>query len=855
MLFNRRKPTSQAARKQLQARFARQLRAEALEERRLLTATPNDIEVEFGPQEAIWRFESTADRFTEIHHGPDGSHEFVWEPIPDVGMDRAELHHDYSHAHDHSHFHDHDRANLDSHNHDQENEDGYCPIHGCGQCNCRQLGREQVQDMNTIAEQDPLPSRSMADSSSSSVGGDAFAAFLLSEIPSLSSLPQATAKLFLDFDGHYESTWGSYSNLVTPVYDVDGDQSSFSSEELSNIQEIWERVAEDFAPFNIDVTTVQPSVLGDSVPDNNANGVALRIAIGGSWEDWRGSSSGGVAYVDSYTSSVPNVAYVFSVNRSAGAPLSVAEAASHEAGHAYGLRHQSLFDGSGEKLEEYNPGVHNDWAPLMGQGASNSSEASIWYNGTDTYGANSYQDDLALLTRSLNQFGYRSDDHGDSISSATPLDFDGQYWTSDGIVETNSDVDVFSFTSAGGRHSFEVVAETIAPNLDAIVELRDSSGNLVGSANPTDSLSARIVSTLSPGDYSLRVTKTAEYGFIGSYSIRGFETSQGPRVASISTTGVLQSGFDSIQVNFDSPVDPATFGVADVQLSGPMGEMVASSVSVVAGSNNTQFDIQFSNTAAEGLYDLTIGPDVRDASGNPMNQNDDEASGGPDDAFTERFSVRASGWAVKLESSFTFAQDKIFVSPSGNLYMTGEFSGTVDFDPGPGVAERTSEESDSGLGTLDGFVAVYTPNGELLQVHTITGDGTEYLNALDFDAAGNAYVSGSTSSSSTQFGGATVVSQGNYDGYIFKLTPAGNVDWARSWGSTESDRMADIKVAPSGNLIVSGMFRGSVDFDPGAGTTTLTSGGIEDAYIAEYTTDGAFVAVDSFTGSNYVKIE
>lgn len=850
MLFRSRKSTRQAARKQLQSRFARQLRAESLEERRLLTAAPTEIHVEVGPQQAVWRFESTADPFTEIHHGPDGSHEFVWEPVTTADDIGGKLNHSQGDNHDHDHglFNGHDHGHLDNHQHDHESDDGYCPIHGCGACHCN------LQGLSSILEPANKLNSGLAESSSTPSGGNAFAAVSLSAIPQLSSLPQATAKLFLDFDGHYESTWGSYSNLVTPVYDVDGDQSSFSSEELSNIQEIWERVAEDFAPFNIDVTTIQPPVLADSVPDDNANGVALRIAIGGSWEDWRGSVSGGTAYVDSYTSSIPNVAYVFSVNRSAGNPRSVAETVSHEAGHAYGLRHQSLYDASGTQLEEYNPGVQDDWAPLMGQGASNTIETSIWYNGPNIYGPTSYQDDLALLTRSQNQFGYRSDEVGDTISTAEPLSFDGQYWTASGIIETNSDVDVFSFSTNGGKHVFEVGADNIAPNLDAVIELRDSSGSIVATDNPTDSRSARIVSDLTAGDYFLFVTKAADYGFIGSYSVRGFEGSPGPRVASVLTTGVLQTGFDTIRADFDAPVDPATFGVDDVQLAGPTGEMLASSVSVVADSNDRKFDIQFATTASEGLYDLTIGPNILDPTGNPMNQNEDETSGGLDDAFTERFSVRASGWSVELDSSFSFAPDSTYISPSGTLYLTGEFAGTADFDPGPGVVERTSQLSQTGSPTLDAFVAIYTPNGEFLQVHTFTGNSTEYVEALDFDASGNAYIAGTTSSSDAQFGSTTVVTQGSRDAYLLKLTPSGNVDWVRTWGSNESDSVSDLKIAPSGNLMASGMFRGSVDFDPGAGTTALTSGGIEDAYVAEYTTDGNFVSVESFTGSNYVKV-
>ena len=74
-------------------------------------------------------------------------------------------------------------------------------------------------------------------------------------------------KLYLDFDGHFEAQWGSYSNVTTPVFDRDGDPTTFSDAELESIYDIWSRVVEDFAPFNIDVTTVEPPELAPGVPE------------------------------------------------------------------------------------------------------------------------------------------------------------------------------------------------------------------------------------------------------------------------------------------------------------------------------------------------------------------------------------------------------------------------------------------------------------------------------------------------------------------------------------------------------------------------------------------------------------
>ena len=124
----------------------------------------------------------------------------------------------------------------------------------------------------------------------------------LGSIPVLHSNPGAAVSLFLDFDGHFEPVWGAYSNVTTPVYDFDGDRLTFSDAELANIQSVWNMVAEDFAPFNIDVTTVEPSVLAEGAPIANANGIALRVAIGGQATDWYGSGSG-VGYINSFTNS------------------------------------------------------------------------------------------------------------------------------------------------------------------------------------------------------------------------------------------------------------------------------------------------------------------------------------------------------------------------------------------------------------------------------------------------------------------------------------------------------------------------------------------------------------------------
>jgi len=113
--------------------------------------------------------------------------------------------------------------------------------------------------------------------------------------PALHSLPGAAASLYLDFDGHFEAVWGQYTNVTSPPLDVDGDATSFNADELTYIEDVWRIVAEDFSPFNINVTTVEPPTLAPGVDPSLANGKALRIAIGGGVEIL-GLSSGVIGY-------------------------------------------------------------------------------------------------------------------------------------------------------------------------------------------------------------------------------------------------------------------------------------------------------------------------------------------------------------------------------------------------------------------------------------------------------------------------------------------------------------------------------------------------------------------------------
>jgi hypothetical protein len=409
----------------------------------------------------------------------------------------------------------------------------------------------------------------------------------LSSIPVLNSNPTAAASIYLDFNGHFEPVWGSHTNITTPVYDVDGDLTTFSDVELANIQAVWETVAEDYVPFNINVTTVEPSVLAPGVPIANANKVALRVAIGAEVGGWAaGLTNIGLAYRDSFTNSIANVAYVF--GEAGDTPVLIGDVASHEAGHSFGLAHQTTYS----------------FSYLM-YGATIGSNLCTWFNGEIAPGV--LQDDMAVLASTTNGFGYRSDDVGNSTGSATALTKTGNTWSGAGIVGTNTDVDMFSFhVTTEDTYRMAVNGIPVVSNLDIALELRNSAGQLIASANPQDARNAAIVKGLTPGDYYLSVKSSGIYGQIGQYTV-SIDTPP-PGITVTPASGAMATGEDGRQTTF--AVVLQTQPTADVVIpitSSNLAEGTLSAASLVFTSSN--WDIPQVVTIT-GVDDTIVGNDT-----------------------------------------------------------------------------------------------------------------------------------------------------------------------------------------------------------------------------------------------------
>jgi hypothetical protein len=296
----------------------------------------------------------------------------------------------------------------------------------------------------------------------------------------LHSRPGAPNTVFVDFDGHVftATAWGS-GTFSARAFDLDGDPNTFNSTERTKIVDIWHRIAEDMLPFDIDVTTEEPTSF-----DRYTGRLLITHSQQTTGADMPHPTAGGVAYVNVFGASnyhtyySPALVYFNSLGN--GFEHYVAEASTHEFGHNLGLSHDGTTTG-----EPYYAGHGSglvSWAPIMGVGYYKN--VTQWSKG-EYANANQTQDDLAIID---NKLGYVGDDHGDSIAAASALDVDasGNVVSSNpefdphnilpgnkGVISDSGDVDVFSFIAGTGT-----VTLTVKPAWDAFTRSDKRGANL-----------------------------------------------------------------------------------------------------------------------------------------------------------------------------------------------------------------------------------------------------------------------------------------------------------------------------------------------------------------------------------------
>ncbi|HVK14543.1 MAG TPA: tandem-95 repeat protein, partial [Gemmataceae bacterium] len=215
-------------------------------------------------------------------------------------------------------------------------------------------------------------------------------------------------------------------------------------------------------------------------------------------------------------------------------------------------------------------------------------------------------------------------------------------------------------------------------------------------------------------------------------------------------------------------------------------------------------------------------------------------------------------WAKQFANDPSIAagvwSSDLAVDAAQNVYVTGLFVGRVDFDTSASTGWVQTGNVSSASG--DGYVVKLTATGATSYVVRIgSPNASEGGNGITVDPAGNAYVTGHFSATTTidaTAGDTNLSATGATDIFLLKLTPTGGVGWAKKIGSTGWDGGTEIVSDGSTGLYLTGYFTGTADFDPGAGVHTLPfGGGGGDVFALKMWTDGTFADAWALGGANY----
>ncbi|MBP9159864.1 MAG: SBBP repeat-containing protein [Flavobacteriales bacterium] len=188
----------------------------------------------------------------------------------------------------------------------------------------------------------------------------------------------------------------------------------------------------------------------------------------------------------------------------------------------------------------------------------------------------------------------------------------------------------------------------------------------------------------------------------------------------------------------------------------------------------------------------------------------------------------------------------IVAGPNGDIYITGEFSDTVDFDPGPGTYAMISQ------GFTDAFVACYANNGDFKWAAPLGGPQASQGYGIAITPDGRVLTTGIFNGLiDLDPGPGTLnkLSGGYYDIYLCSFDLEGHLQWGKTIGGPNNEETRSVATDNEGNAYIAGEISGTFDADPGPGETLVDSHGSFDGMVAKYSTTGALVWAQAIGGA------
>lgn len=529
----------------------------------------------------------------------------------------------------------------------------------------------------------------------------------LADTFTLESKPGSNRTIYLDVKGGtitgtaWNQTYGS--TLTFEPYSIDSTvDTNFSDAELTEIQKMWQSVAEDYAAFDVNVTLKDPGAAAIDRTSSSDAVYGTRALITNGGTVYTQCGCGGIAYVGVFNSTGTNHGYyqpalIFSNGTSKNGKY-VGEAAAHEVGHNFGLNHD------GTSTQGYSTGSA-PWAPIMG--ASYYHPVSQWSKG-EYPDANNQQDDLAQIATGA---PVRADE-----DAAGPLALANSA-SANGIITSAADVDRYSFTAAGD--TTVDVGTTTFGDLDVQLRILDSNGVEVASANPaTTEVSATQAVGLGAGltftapaagaTYTATIQGSGQgdpavaggysaYASIGNYTV-SLATGQpatgqplGISVASMAN-GTVGTGYASSPVTASGGTAPYTFSATGL----PAGLSVNASTGAVTGTPTAAGSYTPSFTVTDNAGGSVSRPGaitVDPAPVPPVTVQNQSASGTVGTAFSQQ--LLASG------GTGSYAWDSTAAMPPGlTLSSSGLISGTPTTAGTYSFVARASSGGNTGSATV-----------------------------------------------------------------------------------------------------------------------------------------------------------
>jgi PKD repeat protein len=388
--------------------------------------------------------------------------------------------------------------------------------------------------------------------------------------------------------------------LTTPPFSLDADP-AFSDAEKAVVQESFRRIAEHFAPWDVDVTTEDPGVEGLRMTGGGDLAYGIRVVIG---PKAFATAAAGIAYLNSFNDSIDTPCFTFA--EAGWSAELIAGVTSHEVGHTVSLVHQGQNPGDGEYFGGHGTGAFS-WSPIMGNGLR---PVNQWAKG-EYQDASSTQDNLVAIANLTSGIPLVADDHGNTLAAATVAP--GLSVTGGGVISSASDLDLFKFTAGRGNIVITPKVSLFAPNLRLQIRVLNSTGTVLGTftgAGTAGNMAPAPITFFAPtgGVYYLELkgigngdgitSGYTDYGSIGIYSfVASWQEFIQKPVAAI--TSDRTGGVFPVTVAFDGGTSSDPDGVV-VGYSWNFGDPAS------AGDNTSTLRNPSHTYAAPGTYTASL---------------------------------------------------------------------------------------------------------------------------------------------------------------------------------------------------------------------------------------------------------